>query len=347
MTFPSKLMLAKSAGRVLVADDAPANLDGLRQLLTALGYDVLTAKDGAEALEIAGREHPDIVLTDIRMPKKDGFEVCRELRSNGPTRLTPVILVTGAVENNDKIRAIDAGASEFLSKPIDISELKVRVRSLVQLKRFTDDLDSAEAVLRSMAMTIEARDKYTDGHCQRLAHYAVALGESLRLPEEDLLALERGGYFHDIGKIGIPDAVLLKRGKLTAAERRIMVQHPVIGERLCGDLRVLHRVRPIVRHHHERQDGSGYPDGLAGDDIPLLAQIIGIVDVYDAITTNRPNRAARPREQAFEELSREVARGWRRKDLVEAFIAQRREWPMPWETVPAPRKSASRSKRRR
>ena len=348
MHGPNRSTSLKSAGTVLIVDDVPASLHGLRQLLTAHGYDVLTAQDGEEALAIATREHPDIVLTDVRMPKKDGFEVCRELRAQEQTRLTPVILVTGAAESDDKIRAIDAGASEFLSKPIDLSELRVRVRSLVQLKRFTDDLDSAEAVLRSMALTIEARDAYTEGHCERLANYAVALGQHLGLPEDDLLALERGGYFHDIGKIGIPDAILLKKGKLTAAERRIMAQHPVIGERLCGNLRVLQRVRPIVRHHHERLDGSGYPDGLAGDDVPLLAQIIGIVDVYDAITTNRPNHTARSRDEAFEELSREVARGWRRKDLVHAFIAQRRDRPMPWEVdaVPAPKK-VRRAKRRR
>ena len=321
----------KPSGRVLIADDVPASLHGLRQLLAANGYEVLTARDGEEAIEIAMRDRPDIVLTDVRMPKKDGFEVCRELRSRPATRLTPVILVTGSAETDDKIRAIDAGASDFLSKPIDTSELRVRVRSLVELKRFTDDLDSAEAVLRSLALTIEARDAHTEGHCERLANYAVALGQRLQLPEEDLLTLERGGYFHDIGKIGIPDRVLLKQGKLTAAERRIMIQHPVIGERLCGDLRVLWNVRPIVRHHHERLDGSGYPDGLSGDAIPLLAQIIAIVDVYDAITSNRPNRRALSREHAFGELLLEVKRGLHRRDLVEAFIAQRRERPMPWE----------------
>jgi putative two-component system response regulator len=345
---PIRATPLKPAGTVLLVDDLLASVQGLRQLLSAHGYNVLTAHDGEEALEIAAREQPDIVLTDVRMPKKDGFEVCRELRAQQATRLTPVILVTGAAETDDKIRAIDAGASDFISKPIDISELRVRVRSLVQLKRFTDDLDSAEAVLRSLALTIEARDAYTNGHCERLANYAVALGQHLQLPEEDLLALERGGYFHDIGKIGIPDSVLLKRGKLTAAERRVMTQHPVIGERLCGDLRVLYRVRPIVRHHHELRDGSGYPDGLEGDAIPLVAQIIGIVDVYDAITTDRPNRPARPREQAFEELSREAARGWRRKDLVEAFIAQRRERPTPWEMdLPAapPRKKTTRQRK--
>ena len=251
--------------------------------------------------------------------------------------MTPIILVTGSAETDDKIRAIEAGASEFLSKPIDVSELRVRVRSLVQLKRFTDDLDSAEAVLRSMALTIEARDAYTEGHCERLANYAVALGRLLELPEEDLLALERGGYFHDIGKIGIPDSVLLKRGRLTAAERRIMREHPVIGERLCGNLRVLHRVRPIVRHH-ERLDGSGYPDGLKGDEIPCSRKSSAS---WTCATPSppRPNRPARSREAAFAELKNEVTRGWLSRDLVEAFVAQRRERPMPWELTVAPRPS--------
>ena len=200
-------------------------------------------------------------------------------------------------------------------------ELKARVRSLMQLKHFTDELDSAEVVLKSLALMIEARDAYTQGHCERLARYATRLGERLGLPPEDLLALAKGGYFHDIGKIAIPDCILLKPGPLTPEEFEKMKEHPVIGERLCGDLRALHHVRPIVRHHHERQDGSGYPDGLKGDEVPLLAQIIGIVDVYDAITTTRPYRAALSPETAIAALREEVARGWRRDELVETFIA--------------------------
>ena len=165
-----------------------------------------------------------------------------------------------------------------LTKPIDRPELNARVRSLVRLKRFTDDLDSAEAVLRSLALMVEARDAYTQDHCERLAQYATELGEALQLPEDDLVTLARGGYFHDIGKIALPDAILLKPTDLTPEEYERVKEHPVIGDRLCGNLRVLHRVRPIVRHHHERLDGSGYPDGLSGDAVPLLAQIISIVD---------------------------------------------------------------------
>jgi putative two-component system response regulator len=315
-----------TAGTVLVADDLETNRRLLARLLSAQGYRVVTAEDGQAGLQEVERAAPDVILSDIRMPRLDGFAFCRAVKTNPATRLIPVVLMTGTTEIDDRLSAIEAGADDFLTKPVDQLELEARVRSLMQLKRFTDDLDSAEDVLRSLALMIEARDKGTEGHCERLARYAVRLGERLGLPDDDLAALNRGGYFHDIGKIGIPDAILLKRGPLTPAERVEMQAHPEIGDRLCGNLRSLHKVRAIVRHHHERLDGSGYPDGLRGDEIPLLAQVIGIVDVYDALTTERPYQRALTPEEAFAELRDEVARGWRRADLVEAFI----------ETVHAP-----------
>jgi putative two-component system response regulator len=320
MTPPVK----PSAGTILVVDDLVTNLELLKRLLTAQGYRVLTAGDGAQALEVVAQDAPDVVLSDIRMPNRDGFDLCRELKASPDTRLVPVVLMTGAEEANDRIKAIELGANDLLSKPIDQPELRARIRSLMQLKRFTDDLDSAEAVLRSLALMIEARDSYTEGHCERLSRFAMAVGRRLKLPEEDLVALARGGYFHDIGKIALPDAILLKPGPLTPEEYEKMKEHPVIGDRLCGDLRVLHNVRPIVRHHHERQDGSGYPDGLAGDAVPLLAQIISIVDVFDAITTTRPYHIALTPEVAFEELRKEARRGGHRAELVEEFIESRK-----------------------
>jgi putative two-component system response regulator len=235
------------------------------------------------------------------------------------------VLITALSQREDRIEGINAGADDFLTKPVNAHELKARARSLVRLKRYTDDLDTAESVIMSLALVIEARDAYTDGHCQRLAGYATAVGTALRLSDEDLAALYRGGYLHDVGKVGISDAVLLKTARLTKREYEVIQQHPVIGDRLCGELRSLRRVRPIVRHHHERLDGSGYPDRLKGDAIPLLAQIMGIVDVYDAITTERPYKPAARPERAFEELMAEVKSGWRRKDLVEAFIALREQ----------------------
>jgi putative two-component system response regulator len=314
---------ASPAGTVLVVDDLESNLRLLEQLLKAQGYAVLCAGDGEEALELVGLEHPDVIISDVRMPKRDGFELCRELKASPETRLTPVVLMTGSQEIEDRVRAIDAGADDFLTKPIDRPELNARVRSLMRMKRFTDDLDSAEAVLRSMALMVEARDAYTQDHCARLGDYATELGRALQLSDDDLLTLARGGYFHDIGKIALPDAILLKPGDLTPEEYERVKEHPVVGDRLCGDLRALHRVRPIVRYHHERLDGGGYPDGLSGDAVPLLAQIISIVDLYDAMTTTRPYREALPPSAAIAQLREDVRLGWRRKDLVEAFVSTR------------------------
>lgn len=314
----------RAPGTILVVDDLEANLSALAAVLRLEGYDVLTASNGQQAFDLVLSEGPDVVVSDVRMPVLDGFGLCVKMKGNAETCLIPVVLLTGATEAQDRLRAIEAGANDFLTKPIDQSELKARVRSLMQIKHITDELDSAEAVLRSLALMIEVRDAYTEGHCQRLAGYATEMGMLLGLPDDDLQALGRGGYFHDIGKIALPDSILLKPSSLTPAEFEQVKEHPVVGDRLCGDLRVLHRVRSIVRHHHERLDGSGYPDRLKGDEIPLLAQIIGIVDVYDAMTTTRPYRAARTSEEALGELEREVKRGWRRADLVEVFTAARR-----------------------
>jgi putative two-component system response regulator len=297
-----------------------ANVELLKSLLIREGYHVVTASDGEQALEMVASENPDLVLMDVLMPKLSGYEVCERLKQNRATRLTPVVLITALHEREDRIQGINVGADDFLIKPVNAHELRARVGSLVRLKRYTDDLDSAESVIMSLALVIEARDSYTDGHCQRLATYATSLGASLGLSDEELGALHRGGYLHDVGKIGIPDAVLLKADRLTVAEYARIKDHPVIGDRLCGELRSLRQVRPIVRHHHERLDGTGYPDALKGDAIPLLAQIMSIVDVYDAITTDRPYKRAFPPERAFEELMQEVRNGWRQNDLVEAFI---------------------------
>ena len=318
---PLRIDAPRSPGKVLVVDDEAANVRLLKTLLTREGYGVVTASDGDEAIAMVASELPDLVVMDVLMPKLSGYDVCERIKQNPATRLTPVVLITALHAREHKIRGINAGADDFLTKPVDPHELKARVRSLVRLKRYTDDLDSAESVIMSLALVIEARDAYTDGHCQRLASYATSFGRALQLSEEDLAALFRGGYLHDVGKVGIPDEILLKPGRLTDSEYQLIQQHTVIGDRLCGELRSLRQVRPIVRHHHERFDGSGYPDGLKGDAIPRLAEIMGIVDVYDAITTTRPYKPAATPDQAYVELLQEVNKGWRRKDLVEAFIA--------------------------
>jgi putative two-component system response regulator len=305
---------------ILVVDDERPNRELLVRLLSRHGYSVESVGDGEAALRTVEDTHPDLVLLDVELPGLGGFDVCREIKQRPATRLIPIVLVTGLHGREHKIKGIQVGADDFLSKPFDQEELLARVGSLVRLKRYTDELESAESVILSLAMTVEARDPYTDGHCQRLAAYAKALGAKLHLHADELASLERGGYLHDVGKIGVSDAVLQKQSTLTNEEYETMKRHTVVGERLCGELRSLATVRPIVRHHHERRDGSGYPDRLRGDDIPLLAQIVGIVDTYDAITTTRPYRAALPAEHAYEELTGETAKGLHREDLVHAFI---------------------------
>src|SRR3954468_22733871 len=251
--------------RILVVDDAESIRLLFQRLLTADGHDVFGAQDGEVALEAVSQHQPDLILLDVAMPTLDGLEVCRRLKADPATRLTPIVLVTGQAELSDRLRGLEAGADEILEKPVHPHELRARVRSLSRMKYLIDALDSAEAAFMALALTIEARDPMTNGHCERLAKHAVRLGRAIGLAEDDLDALHRGGYLHDLGKVGVPDHVLLKPGRLTPDELEVMRQHPVIGDNLCAPLQSLRNVRPIIRSHHERIDGSGYPDALAGD----------------------------------------------------------------------------------
>ena len=219
------------------------------------------------------------------MPERNGFDVCREVKSSPDTRLIPVVLVTASTAVADRIEGIECGADDFLSKPVNREELLARVRSLLRLKQFTDELENAETVLFSLALSIEAKDPYTEGHCDRLSQYSVVLAERLDLPNDLRIALRRAGTVHDIGKVAVPEHVLLKPGPLTPEEWKVMKQHPVVGERICAPLKSFRHVLPVIRSHHEKLDGSGYPDGLKGDEIPLTARVLQVVDIYDALTT--------------------------------------------------------------
>src|SRR3984893_15989144 len=307
--------------RVLVVDDEQGVSSLLERLLVSRGYVVSIATNGPEALAAIVRDPPDVILLDVVMPGMDGFTLCKRLKGDPATRLTPVILITGLADQDTKIKGLAAGADDFLTKPVDTQELLARVGSLARLKRYTDDLDSAASIIMALAVMIEARDGYTEGHCHRIANYATALGRRIGLGQEELQALYRGGFLHDIGMLAIPDSVLRKEGRLDPEEYELVKSHTVIGDGLCRHLRSLNAVRPIVRHHHERFDGSGYPDGLRGDDIPIVAQIIGLVDAYDAITSDRPYQPAQSTEEAVATLRQQVARGWRHPALVEAFAA--------------------------
>jgi len=243
------------------------------------------------------------------------------MKSKSETRLIPVVLLTSLNSEGDRIHGLMCGADDFLSKPVNKHELLARVYSLLRLKQFTDELDNAETVLFSLALTIEAKDPYTEGHCDRLSKYSVALGEKLGLPEDLRVALRRGGLIHDIGKLAVPESILLKPGPLTPEERKIMEQHTVTGERICAPLRSFRHVLPIIRHHHEKWDGSGYPDGLKSEQIPLTARILQITDIYDALTTDRPYRKALPLEKALAIMREEVKRGWWDGSILQEFEA--------------------------
>src|SRR5438270_558050 len=316
-----EIQSGKHAPTILVVDDNPDNALLMRELLVSRGYDVLTALD-VEAAEIEIRKHhPDLILLDVVMPGKSGYELCRELKDDPITRLIPIVMITGLTDRGDRVRGIEAGADDFLNKPIFPEELFARVKSLLKLKEFTDELENAESVLCTLGLSVEARDPYTEGHCERLARYASELGRHLGLDEPSLVALKRGGFLHDLGKIAVPDEILKKGANLTPEEWEVMKMHPVTGETICKPLKSLRLVLPIIRHHHEHWNGTGYPDRLAGREIPLLPRILQVVDVYDALRTERPYKPALNHEQAAKTMIEEAHAGLWDEELVAEFFA--------------------------
>ena len=314
------LPVGRPRPRVLVVDDNLDTMHLMRELLETQGYDVAMTPDAAEAEAEVRRQPPDLILSDVIMPGKSGYELCRELKADPATRLIPFVLITGLADREDKLRGIEAGADDFLNKPIFSEELFARVNSLLRLKEFTDELENAESVLCTLGLSVESRDPYTEGHCERLAKSAADLGRHLGLDEASIVALRRGGYLHDLGKIAVPDEILKKGSDLTAEEWAIMKQHPVTGEKICRPLKSLRLVLPIIRHHHEHSDGSGYPDGLKKNDIPLLSRVLQVVDVYDALRTARPYKPALSHEQAALTMRREAQSGLWDEDLVKQFF---------------------------
>lgn len=310
----------RKAQTILVVDDKLDTLLLVRELLTSRGYNVTTASDADEALQAIQAERPDLILLDVIMPGRSGYDLCRGLKNDSTTRLIPVVMITGLSDRADRVRGIEAGADDFLSKPLYPEELYARVKSLLKLKHFTDELENAEAVLFTLALGVEARDPFTGGHCSRLAHYAGELGRHLHFDDENVVALERGGYLHDLGKIKVPDEILKKGSELTPSEWDVMKQHPVDGEAICQPLKSFRRVLPIIRHHHEHWSGSGYPDGLEGHSIPVLARVLQVVDVYDALMSARPYKSALPESQVRETMLAEAQRGLWDYELVREFF---------------------------
>jgi putative two-component system response regulator len=295
---------------VLVVDDVAANRDLIDGLLEGRGYDVRQARDGAEALAIVRASQPDIVLLDIDMPVMDGISVCRAIKDDPATRLVPVVLITAASDRDTRIRGLEAGADDFLTKPFDGTELLVRTRVLLRDRALNKRLDATETVLLAVGRAVEARDRYTIDHAERVGRYARELGRVIGLSGEDADWVYMGGVLHDVGKIAIRDSILLKPSALDDAEWGLMRTHPVEGERICQPLKSTIPVLPTIRHHHERFDGTGYPDGLAGEAIPLSARLVAIADSWDAMTSNRIYRASLGEVEARRRLEGGAGSQW-------------------------------------
>jgi putative two-component system response regulator len=288
--------------QILVVDDEPVIIDVLTRFLTREGYAVVTARNGREALEVVRRRQPDLILLDVTMPEMDGFTVCRHLKDDENTALIPITMLTGLDDKEHRTRGIEAGADDFLTKPFEQSILRARISSQLRLKRLTDQLEHTESVIFMLAQAVEAKDSYTEGHLWRLSSYSEQLALEYGLLSAQIQAVRYGGILHDIGKIGVSEAILRKPGPLTTDEQAQMRLHPEIGARIVEPMRFAKEVAPIIGGHHEFWDGSGYPNGLAGEDIPIGARIITIVDAYDAMTTDRPYRAALSTEETIRRL---------------------------------------------
>jgi len=309
----------ENAATILLVDSVDINRRLLRGMLKASPYRMLEARRPSDAFEILAREPVDLIIADLVLPELGGLEFCRKVKSDRSTRLIPILIITSVLSIDYEVAGLESGADEFVNKPIQPALLRTRVRTMLRNKRAIDSLDEAESILFALAQAVEKRDKQTGDHCLRLAHLSVALGSALGLSADELLALHRGGFLHDVGKVGIPDSILFKRGPLNDAEWEIMRSHTVKGEEICRPMKSLAPVLPIIRNHHEKWDGSGYPDGLRGEEIPLLARILQLADIYDALTSARSYKPAMSPRRAIEILKQEASSGWRDPELVSVF----------------------------
>jgi putative two-component system response regulator len=307
------------APRILIVDDMPENLDILGGLLEPEGYSIDTARDGQEAVEKALADPPDLILMDVSMPRLTGLEACRQLKADKRTQLVPILLITGLGAREDRIDGIAAGCDDFLTKPVDFEQLIARTRSALRTKALVDQLEQAENVLVSLANALDAKDSYTRGHSERVATYAEALGGAVGLPGDVRRNLKRAGLLHDIGKIGIPLEYLQKPGKLTTEEYEIVKLHPSIGYDICKPLKTMGPLLSLIRGHHERLDGRGYPDGLKAAQIDVPLRCLSLADIYDALTSDRAYRRALPREQAFKIMREEASLGMWDLALIDRF----------------------------
>ena len=306
-------------GKILIVDADEASRRSAREALGDVEHEILEASTTSEAIAAISLHRVDLVLIDFAAPELGAIEFCRMLKKASATQFLPVFVTAASDDLENEVRAIEAGADEFFIAPLRPRAFRARVQASLRHKAMIDSLDDSETVLFSLAQSVEERDPALGQHCQRLALMAAAMGVALGLPAPDVLALQRGGYLHDIGKVAIPDYILFKPGALTDEEWEIMKSHAERGERICSNMRSLAPVLPIIRNHHEKWNGTGYPDGLKGEEIPLLARILQLPDIYDALTTARPYKRALTPDESLHVIREESAKDWRDPRLVEVF----------------------------
>lgn len=308
-----------SPGHLLVVEDDEAARDTLARLLRLLGHSVVEAASSEEALARTAEIVPDLILLDLELPGGGGLALLERIREDHRLRGVPVLILSGSAPAVLRLHAVRAGATDFLSPPITEPELGARVRTLLEWRAATEAIEDAEQALFLLARMIDARDRYTNGHSARVSLYATLLAERVGMAAEELAAVQRGSLLHDVGKIGVRDHVLFKPGKLGPDELAEVREHPARGRDLLSKVRSLGAAVEVVLHHHERMDGSGYPGGLRGDEIPLTARVTTIADVFDALKTARIYRGTLSRTEALDVMTAEVRKGWWDGRLLDVF----------------------------
>lgn len=298
---------------VLIVDDEYIGRETLQSVLEGEGYELEMAENGLQAIEKAKKLLPDVILLDVMMPGMTGFEVCQRIRNDPQIAEIPIIILTALDDRESLLNALKAGADDFISKPFDRYELRARLMGITRLNRYqkliqeraklreanTQLLSAYEATIEGWSHALDLRDRETEGHSRRVTQLTVVLAQALGMSDEDIMHIRRGALLHDMGKIGVPDSILHKPDKLTDEEWTIMRKHPQLAYDMLFPIEYLRRALEIPLNHHEKWDGTGYPRGLKGEEIPIVARLFAVVDVWDALTSDRPYRAAWSEEEAL------------------------------------------------
>ena len=311
--------MENAPAKIIVADDSESTVKYLETILAKQGYNVHTAFNGKRCIELVEEINPDLIITDIYMPLINGIDICKTLKLNKNTSHIPIMILTSSELKDDHKEALQYGANDYLKKDVEVFELKLKVESLIKLKKTLDQLEDMENIILSLAKAVEVKDKYTEGHATRVSLYALKIGKSIGLSEKQTEDLSFAGILHDVGKIGIPDNILNKPGKLTNKEYEVIKQHPLTGEEICTPIKSFSRICRIIRHHHEKLNGSGYPDGLTGNDLDIETRIMTVADIYDALTSNRAYRPSMDNKTAFEILFDSANNGELDIEIVKTF----------------------------